>query len=72
LPVTFGDASNYRTKTLMFEVVDFSGPHHVILGRRCYVKFMSIPSYAYLKLKIPEPAKVITVKAKVRQAMDCE
>jgi hypothetical protein len=31
LPVTFGDVSNYRTKTLAFEVVDFSGPYHVIM-----------------------------------------
>jgi hypothetical protein len=37
LPVTFGDASTYHTETLTFEVVDFSGPYHVILGRSCYV-----------------------------------
>jgi hypothetical protein len=32
LHVTFGDASNYRTEMLAFEVVDFSGPYHIILG----------------------------------------
>jgi hypothetical protein len=32
LSVTFGDASNYHTKNLAFEVVDFSGPYHIILG----------------------------------------
>jgi hypothetical protein len=72
LSVTFEDASNYRTKTLAFEVVDFSGPYHVILGQPCYVKFMAIPSYAYLKLKNPGPTGVITVEAKARQALDCE
>jgi hypothetical protein len=56
--------SNYRTKTLAFEVVDFSRPYHVIPGRPCYIKFMVIPSYAYLKLKIPEPTGVITMVAK--------
>jgi hypothetical protein len=25
--------SNYRTETLTFEVVDFSGPYHIILGQ---------------------------------------
>jgi hypothetical protein len=40
---------------LAFEIVDFSGPYHIILGRPCYIKFMAIPSYAYLKLKIPGP-----------------
>jgi hypothetical protein len=38
----------------------------------CYVKFMSIPSYTYLKLKIPGPIRDITVEAKVQQALDCE
>jgi hypothetical protein len=64
LPVTFADASNCRTETLVFEVVDFSGPYYIILGRPCYVKFMAIPSYTYLQLKIPEPSGVITVEAK--------
>jgi hypothetical protein len=32
LLVTFEDASNYRTEMLTFEVVNFSGPYHVILG----------------------------------------
>jgi hypothetical protein len=54
----------------MFEVVDFFGPYHVILGRPCYVKFMAIPSYTYLKLKIPGPTKVITMEAKAQRALD--
>jgi hypothetical protein len=45
LPITFRDASNDRTKMLIFEVVDFSGPYHIILGRPCNVKFMAIPNY---------------------------
>jgi hypothetical protein len=72
LSVTFRNASNYRTETLAFEVVDFSGPYHVILGRPCYIKFMAISSYAYLKLKILGPARVITMEAKTQQALDCK
>jgi hypothetical protein len=71
LLMTFGDVSNYRTETLTFEVVDFSGPYQVILGWPCYVKFMAIPSYTYLKLKMPEPTIVITVEAKTQRALDC-
>jgi hypothetical protein len=66
LLVTIGDASNYLTETLTFEVVDFSGPYHIILGQTCYVKFMAIPSYTYLKLKIVGVVRVITVKAKTQ------
>jgi hypothetical protein len=72
LLVTFRDASNYRTKMLAFEVVDFSGPYHVILGQSCYIKFMAITSFTYLKLKIPKSAGLITVEDKTQQALDCE
>jgi hypothetical protein len=72
LPVTFGDASNYHTKMLAFQVVYFFGPYHVILWWPCYVKFMAIHSWAYLKFMIPGPAVVITVEARVWQALDCE
>jgi hypothetical protein len=65
LSVTFGVVSNYCTETLTFVVVDFSRPYHVILGQMCYVQFMAIPSYTYLKLKIPIPTGVITVEAKM-------
>jgi hypothetical protein len=61
LSVTFGDQVHYRKETLYFEVVDFKGPYHTILGRPCYAKFMAIPSYAYLKLKMPGPCGVITI-----------
>jgi hypothetical protein len=64
--------TNYHNEMLTFEVVDFSGPYHIILGRPCYVKFMAIPSYFYLKIKIPAPTKVITVEAKMQWVLDCE
>jgi hypothetical protein len=72
LLVPFGDPSNYHTEMIAFEVVDFSRPYHVILGWLCYVKFMAIPSYAYLKLKIHGPTGVITVEVKTQRALDCE
>jgi hypothetical protein len=68
--VISGDASNYRTETFIFEMVDFSRPYPVILEWPCYVMFMAILCYAYLKLKIPGPARVITVEAKAQQALN--
>ena len=61
LPVTFGDRSNYRTETLTFDVVGFTRTFHAILGHPCYAKFMAVPNYTYLKLKMPGPRGVITV-----------
>jgi hypothetical protein len=61
LSVTFGDPSNFRKETLTFEVVGFCGTYHAVLGWPCYVKFMAIPNYTYLKLKMPGPNEIITV-----------
>jgi hypothetical protein len=71
LPVTFGDIRNFRTETLTFEVVGFSGTYHAILGRPAYVKFMAVPNYTYVKLKIPSPKGIITVGPTYRRAYEC-
>jgi hypothetical protein len=54
------------------EVVDLFGPHLIVLGWLCYARFMAIPSYAYHELKIPGPTGIITLEAKMQQALDCE
>ena len=72
LPVTFGDRFNYRTETLTFEVVGFLETFHAILGRPCYAKFMAIPNYTNLKLKMPGPRRVITVGTSFQRAYECE
>ncbi|XP_034570759.1 uncharacterized protein [Setaria viridis] len=41
LSVMFGDHANFRMRILTFEVVDFLGSYHAILGRPCYAKFMA-------------------------------
>jgi hypothetical protein len=61
LLVTFGDVQNICLETLTFEVVGFSGTYHVILGRPAYAKFMVVPNYTYLKLKIPGPKGITTL-----------
>jgi hypothetical protein len=61
LHVCFGTPSNFRRETLTFEVVGFRGTYHAALGRPCYAKFMAVPNYMYLKLKMSGPNGVITV-----------
>jgi hypothetical protein len=55
LPICFGTPSNFRRETLTFEVVGFRGTYHAVLGRPCYTKFMAVPNYTYLKLKMSGP-----------------
>jgi hypothetical protein len=52
-PIWFGTPDNYCKETLTFEVVGFRGAYHAILGRPCYAKFMAVPNYTYLKMKMP-------------------
>jgi hypothetical protein len=72
LPDTFGISSNYWMETLTFEVVGFHGAYHAILGHPCYVKFMAITNYTYLKLKMPGPNGIITVGTSVQHAYECD
>ena len=60
LPVTFGTPSNYRTE-FKFEVMDFDSSYHAILGRPALAKFMAIPHYPYLLLKMPGPNGVLSL-----------
>ena len=58
LPVQFGTASNFRVEHINFYVADFNTAYHAILGRPTLTKFMAIPHFAYLVLKMPSPAGV--------------
>ena len=59
--VTFSEAANYRQEILSFEVVDFQDTFHVVLGIPCFIKFMVVPHYVYLKIKMPGPNGIITI-----------
>ena len=72
LPITFGDRANFRSEVLTFEVVDFLRSYHAILGRPCYAKFMAIPNYTYLKLKMLGPNGIITVGSTFSHAYTCD
>ena len=52
-PIQFGMARNYRVKHINFYITDFNTAYHAILGRPALAKFMAIPHYAYLVLKMP-------------------
>jgi len=72
LPVCFGTPDNFRQEVLTFDVVGFPGTYHTILGRPCYTKFMAVPNYTYLKLKMPGPNSIITVSTTSQHAYQCD
>jgi hypothetical protein len=61
--VTFDALDNYRTEFLRFEVTRFECGYNTIIGRLGLAKFMAIPHYPYMILKMPEPRGIITVWA---------
>jgi hypothetical protein len=62
LDVCFGNSNNYRREKLEFEVMEWPSQYHAILGHLAFAKFMAVPHYAYLMLKIPGPKGTITVQ----------
>jgi hypothetical protein len=72
LPVCFGTPSNFQKEALTFEVIGFRGTYHAVLGRPCYAKFMAVPNYTYLKLKMLSPNGIITVGSTYRHAYECD
>jgi hypothetical protein len=71
LEVLFGEKGNSHRKPIWFEVVDISSPYHALLGRPALAKFMVVPYYAYLKMKLPGPRGVITVSGSFKNSLAC-
>jgi hypothetical protein len=52
-------------------VVDFNSPYHALLGHPALAKFMAVPHYAYLKMKLPGPRGVIIITGCYKKSMEC-
>jgi len=61
-------ASNYHVEHINFYVADFDIAYHAILGHPALAKFMAVPHYAYLVLKMPSPAGVLALRANLSVA----
>jgi hypothetical protein len=73
LLVTFWEIrDNYRTEYIKFEVADFKTSCHAIIGRPAITKFMAVPHYTYLALKMPSPARVLMLQGGLKISFDCD
>jgi hypothetical protein len=72
LNVCFGNRQNYRREKLDFEVMDWPSQYHAILGRPALSRFMAVPHYTYLVLKMPGPRGIITVKGSFEDSDLCD
>jgi hypothetical protein len=46
-------------------VADFKGTYHAILGHPSLTKFMVVPHYTYLELKMPTGKGILTIRGNV-------
>ncbi|XP_066361322.1 uncharacterized protein [Miscanthus floridulus] len=63
---------NFYVEHVNFYIADFNTTYHAILGRPALAKFMAIPHYAYLVLKMPSLAGVLALRANLSIAYACE
>jgi hypothetical protein len=70
LPVTFGTRGNYRTEFIKLEVANFESSYHAILGRPALAKFMVVPHYVYLLLKMLGQSGVLTLRGNLKKSYD--
>jgi hypothetical protein len=71
MPVTFGTPENYKIEFLRLEVASFDCGYNAIIGRPGLAKFMAIPHYSYMILKMPGPQGIITVHADFQGVTEC-
>lgn len=72
LPVQFGTKQHFRIDHITFIVADFEGIYHAILGRPGIAKFMAVPHYGYLVLKLPTKQGILSLRSNVFMARECE
>jgi hypothetical protein len=65
LPVTFRTQEHFCTETIQFEIIDFEMVYKSFLGWPTLSKFMVIPHYTYLVLKMPGPRDNISIRGDV-------
>src|SRR5438105_2640946 len=72
LPVTFGSRENFRPEDISFEFADFEPAYNAIFGRPALAKFMPVPNYTYMLMKLPGPNGIISLWGDVRRSFDCD
>ena len=52
-------------------MVDLESPDNALLGRPALAKFMAVPHYAYLKMKMPSSKGILTVAGDYKKSSAC-
>ena len=72
LLVQLGIAKHFRVDYVNFLVSDFNMAYHAILGRPALAKFIVVPHYTCLVLKMPTKQGGLFLRANLDVACNCE
>ena len=53
-------------------MADFESSYHAIFGRPALAKFMAIPHYPYLLLKMPGPNGILSFQGDLKRSYECD
>ena len=53
-------------------MADFESSYHAIFGRPALAKFMAVPHYPYLLLKMPGPNGVLSLRGDLKRSYSCD
>jgi hypothetical protein len=59
-------------ETIQFDVTNFETAYNAFLGQLALSKFMVIPHYTYLVLKMLGPRGIISIRRDIKWAFDCD
>jgi hypothetical protein len=71
LDVIFGTPANFRKEKIEFKVVDWPSQYYVILGLPAFARYMAVPDYAYLKLRMPGNRGPLTISGNFARSENC-
>ncbi|XP_066320574.1 uncharacterized protein [Miscanthus floridulus] len=72
LPVEFGTMKHFHVNYVNFLIADFNTAYHAIVGRQALAKFMAVPHYTYLVLKMSIEKGVLSLHANLNVTNNCE
>ncbi|XP_066396404.1 uncharacterized protein [Miscanthus floridulus] len=72
LTVQFGTAKHFRIDYINFLIANFNTGYHAILSRLALAKFMVMPYYTYLVLKMSTEQGVLSLRANLNAAYNYE
>ena len=66
----FGNPNNFQIEFIKFEVADFESSYYAIFSWLALAKFMSIPHYPYLLLKMLGPNGILSFRGDLKRSYD--